>query len=95
MLGIASEALSRLKCFLFLIFVVYVFRGVLVVILVLEALFSCHFVLKLLLQAADLILYVVFVLLLCLLLGHVDFRTEPAAHTLVDVTVWANRVVCQ
>ena len=74
-----------------LIIVVYVLRGKFFILLLALGLAR----LELLLNFSDLVLNEVLVLLCGLSLGKVNLFAEAAAHTLVDVAVRANRVICE
>lgn len=56
---------------------------------------TAHVCFQLLLNGAYLVFHVVLVLLLSFTFREVHFFTELAAHILIDVSVRADRVVCQ
>ena len=73
------------------VIVIYVLRGKLFIILL--ALGLARF--ELLLNITDLVLDKVLVLLCGLCLSQVNLFAEAAAHSLVDIAVGANRVICK
>ena len=80
---------NHTSCILIIVF--YVLRGKFFILLLALRL-ACF---ELLLNFSDLVLNEVLVLLCGLSLGKVNLFAEASAHTLVDVAVRANRVICK